>query len=67
MIYLIVVLLLLFYVISCFGCITYMVDQDIDVNILSLLIVLCQILNTYLACKSVNFKETIQKLKGGEK
>lgn len=67
MIYLIVILLLVFYLISCFGCIAYFVDEDIDINILTLLILFCPILNTHFAFKSVDFKETIQKLKGDKK
>lgn len=67
MIYIIVIFLTLFYVISCFGCTCFLVDRDVELNILSILIIICPVLNTYLAFKSCNFNDTINKLKGDEK
>ena len=67
MIYVIILFLIVFYSISCFGAISYIVDRHIESNILSMLIVICPILNTYLAFKSCDLKDTINKLKGGEK
>lgn len=67
MIYVIGVFLIVFYIISCYGSIFYLIDRDIEPNILSILIVMCPILNTYLALKSSDLKDTINKLKGGKK
>lgn len=67
MIYIIVMFLCVFYVISCFGTICYLIDRDIEPNIISILIITCPVLNTYLAFKSCDFKSTINKLKGGKK
>lgn len=55
--------LIVVYVVSCFGCISYLIDKYIEPNIFSILIAMCPILNTYLAFKNVNFKDTINKLK----
>lgn len=55
------------YIFSCFGSIEYMVDRDVDLSILTLIIVICPILNTILAIKNVKFSETIRKMKGGKK
>ena len=67
MIYVITLFLIVFYSISCFGTISYLIERHIEPNILSILIVICPILNTYLALKSCDLKDTINKLKGGEK
>ena len=59
--------LIALYVLSCFGSIEEMVDRDVDLSLLTLIIVMCPILNTILAIRNVKFRETIKKLKGGRK
>ena len=56
-------LLLIFYIFSIVCCAFYFADKDIDCNLLTIMIVLCPILNTVLAIRDINFKETILKLK----
>jgi hypothetical protein len=67
MIFVLVLFLSIFYLISCVGAIHYLIDRDIEPDILSILIVMCPILNTYLALKADDLKDTIQKLKEGKK
>ena len=63
----ITIILFLIYLLSAFGCAFYMADKDIDINIFTLSLTLCPLLNTYFAFKNVDFKDTINKLKGGKK
>lgn len=62
-----ILVLVALYLFSCFGSIEEMVDKDVDLSLLTLIIVMCPILNTILAIRNVKFKETIKKLKGGHK
>lgn len=57
------ILLLIFYIFSVVCCVFYFMDKDMDCNLLTIMMALCPILNTVLALRDINFKETMQKLK----
>ena len=61
------ILLLISYIFSIICCASYFADKDMDCNLLTITMDFCPILNTVIALRNINFKETMQKLKGDKK
>ena len=56
------VLIIILYIISIIGCVIYCVKTDVDINIISIFVVFCPIINTIYAFKCPDVKETIKQL-----
>lgn len=63
----VILVLIILYVISVFGCAMCFVETDIEINILSILITFFPIINTIYAFKCPSVKKTIEQLTGKEK
>lgn len=58
----ITVIVLVIYIASVFCSITYLVEKDVELCLLSVIIVLCPILNTIIAIKGCKPKEVFRKI-----
>lgn len=58
---------IILYIISIIGCIIYCMEMGINLNIISIFIVICPIINTIYAFKCPDIKETIKQLIGKKK
>lgn len=60
----IIIVLLVLYMMSVIGCTIYLIEINVHLNIISLLIAFCPIINTIYAFKCPSVKETIKQLTG---